>query len=150
MRLSKTYFLIRRAAFAPIVEQETRFSVLGNCKRNAKNRTFHYITCQNYLVPWIDRLSGNFCWSCVVLRNLWVWFDLFMMGWRLELVLMELSPTKYLLIMKSNRVTFLRPRWLPSISPQFSLWLSMRIWMGFTSNIDRLVKYKISVDCWHM
>ena len=47
------------------------------------------------------------------------WFDFFMTGWRLELVLVELSQTKYLLIMGYNRVTFLYSRCLPSTSKLF-------------------------------
>ena len=84
--------------------------MFGNCRRNAKNKSFYYITvsltCQKCLIPWKDRLSKRFCWIWVVSKNLWIWFDFFMRGWKLELVLVKPSKTKYLLIMGQTRWHF--------------------------------------------
>ena len=97
------------------------FSVLGNCRRSAKNRIFHCtnvsLTYQRLLILSTDQLFGRYNWNWAALRYLSVWFVLFTMEWRPELVSTALYQRKYLSTMGSNRVTFLHPCYSISTLP---------------------------------
>ena len=88
------------AVFVQAVALWIWFSELGNCRRSAKKRFFHCtnvsLTYQRLLILSTDQLFGRYYWSWTALRDLWVWFILFTMEWRPELVSTALYLRKYL------------------------------------------------------